>query len=152
MTFESKCGDFYTRPEKLGLWKIIYNPATKKFLRRTAGSWGENEIFDKLSDLEYFTFIFTAKIITFYLIFYTVLAAFCYALWSVFLLTLPEGRPKYTDINGNTKTPGLVTRRMSMNDNSEYEFIRYNKNYAKFYIDETNTFVEGKLERTFCNL
>lgn len=75
--------------------------------------------------------------------FYIALASLCFICWGVFLSTLLQGRPKYTDIIG--QTPGLVAQRMKMNDNSQYETMQFNKNNAKFYIDETNKFVKGKV-------
>lgn len=57
-------------------------------------------------------------------------------------MSLPQERPKYTDIIG--ETPGLASYEMALLDDSEYEYIRYSKSYPKFYIDESNMLVEGK--------
>lgn len=61
----------------------------------------------------------------------------------MFKTTMPEGRPKYTHIIG--KTPSLVIRRMIMDEDSEYEVIRIDKNYRKIFVDETNELVEGRI-------
>jgi sodium/potassium-transporting ATPase subunit beta len=69
--------------------------------------------------------------------------------WFIFATTLLEGRPKYEledSIIGNN--PGLGFRPMPPESNVESTLVWYQKhtpNNSKYWVDEINLFLEGKL-------
>jgi len=78
---------------------FLYNPDTGAILSRTPSSW--------------------AKIIAFYCVYYTLLAAFWIACLNIFFMTLPDGHPKWT-LDGSLigghpgvgMKPGMTTERV----------------------------------------
>ena len=60
---------------------MIYNPDTGEILTRTPKSW--------------------LQITAFYLVYYSLLAAFWLVCLQIFFLTLPEGKPRYKSLLDN---------------------------------------------------
>lgn len=99
---------FYTPPPKVGKWEsfktFLWNSETSQFLGRTGSSW--------------------AKILLFYVIFYTGLAVFFSAMLVVFFQTLDSKVPKWQgDRSLIGSNPGLGFRPMPPDTNVESTLI-----------------------------
>ncbi|KAJ8920639.1 hypothetical protein NQ315_004778 [Exocentrus adspersus] len=110
MADKQKVSEYYTRPPTLGKWEsfrqFLWNSETGQFLGRTGASW--------------------AKILLFYLIFYSVLAGFFAAMLAVFYQTLDARKPKWqlsSSLIGDN--PGLGFRPMPPESNVESTLIWY---------------------------
>jgi len=121
---------YYSRPPVLGKWEgfkqFLWNSETSQFLGRTGSSW--------------------AKILFFYLIFYSALCGFFAAILAVFYQTLDEHRPKWElDASIIGSNPGLGFRPMPPESNVESTLIWYKHSdpeNTKHWVDELNTFLQ----------
>ncbi|XP_065202087.1 sodium/potassium-transporting ATPase subunit beta-2 [Planococcus citri] len=106
--------EFYSPPPKLGKGEqcmtFIWNPETKEFMGRTAGSW--------------------AKILLFYLIFYIVLSVYWGGLWVAFkAIAINKETPRYMLKESLIGTnPGLGFRPMPAAEFVDSALIWYNQN------------------------
>ncbi|CRK90570.1 CLUMA_CG004272, isoform A [Clunio marinus] len=129
MADKNKLGEFYTRPAKLGKWEgfkqFLWNSETSECLGRTGGSW--------------------AKILFFYVIFYTALAGFFAAMLLVFYQTLDENKPKWQLEDGLIgSNPGLGFRPMPPDSNVESTLVWFesdNPDNTAYWIGALNEFL-----------
>lgn len=130
MADKGKQEQYYTPPPKLGKWEgcklFIWNSETHQVFGRTGSSW--------------------AKIVLFYIIFYTALVGFFSAMLVVFYQTLDTRIPKWqleSSLIGNN--PGLGFRPMPPESNVESTLIWFKgtdeKNY-KYWTEELDKFLE----------
>ncbi|CAO1335749.1 unnamed protein product [Diamesa serratosioi] len=132
MADKSKTHEYYVRPVKLGAWKgftqFMWNSETSQFMGRTGPSW--------------------AKILLFYLAFYTVLTAFFMSYWFIFASTLTNAKPKWELSESIIGTnPGLGFRPMPPEDNDQSTLIWYqykNANNSDFWTNSLDEFLERK--------
>lgn len=127
--------DFSRDPLKQKPFKeFIWNGEKNEFLTRNASSWGEScFMVHSLTWAEQIKNDFslrTAKILGFYVIFFAVLIAFWFSLYTIFELTLIEGRPKYFGDGGIVKVPGMSFRPMPniTGDNWNFDRLTFNMN------------------------
>lgn len=115
---------YYSPPPKLGKWEgfctFLWNSETGQFLGRTGSSW--------------------AKILLFYIVFYTVLSGFFAALLVVFFQTLNDDMPKWQLNDGLIgSNPGLGFRPMPPESNVESTLVWYkasSEENMKYWVDE----------------
>lgn len=118
MNGNNKKEEFYTPPPKMsGLEQFqtfLWNPETKQFLGRTAGSW--------------------IKIIFFYTCFYLVLASYWGGLWIAFKTsTITNEKPRYQLAESLIGTnPGLGFRPMPSEDHLDSTLIWYKRDGSGF--------------------
>ncbi|XP_046989972.1 sodium/potassium-transporting ATPase subunit beta-2 [Schistocerca americana] len=127
---EKQVEQFYAPPPKLGKWEafsiFLWNPETHQFLGRTGASW--------------------AKILLFYVLFYTCLAGFFSAMLAIFYQTLDMRIPK-RELDGSLigDNPGLGFRPMPPESNVESTLIWYkgsDENNYKYWVEELDKFLE----------
>ncbi|XP_069691964.1 sodium/potassium-transporting ATPase subunit beta-2-like [Periplaneta americana] len=126
---EKKAEQYYTPPPKLGKWEgfriFLWNSETHQFLGRTGASW--------------------AKILLFYVLFYSGLIGFFIAMIAVFYQTIDLRIPKWQQdksLIGNN--PGLGFRPMPPESNVESTLIWYrgnDENNYKYWTDELDKFL-----------
>lgn len=127
---EKKPEQYYTPPPKLGKWEgfriFLWNSETNQFLGRTGSSW--------------------AKIILFYVIFYTVLIGFFAAMLAIFYQTLDAKVPKWQqDSSIIGSNPGLGFRPMPPESNVESTLIWFQggkKDNYEYWTNELDKFLE----------
>lgn len=120
---------YYSPPPKLDKWEgfklFLWNSETSQCLGRTGSSW--------------------AKIIFFYIVFYSALAGFFAAMLAVFYQTLDDAKPKWTLDNGLIgSNPGLGFRPMPPEENVESTLIWFDVNKPenlKHWINENAKFI-----------
>lgn len=96
----SKKSEYYSPPEEVGCLKFIWDSETSQCLGRTGGSWGKNDLLinimtNILNFLMFSLFLWLAKILCFYVIFYAALSGFFAAIFAVFYQTLEMDKPKW---------------------------------------------------------
>ncbi|XP_026475245.1 sodium/potassium-transporting ATPase subunit beta-2 [Ctenocephalides felis] len=107
---------YYSPPPKLGKWEgfrqFLWNSETSQFLGRTGSSW--------------------AKILFFYICFYSVLTGFFAAMLAVFYQTLDNRMPKWQQDNSLIgSNPGLGFRPMPPESNVESTLVWYRASESK---------------------
>lgn len=103
--------------------KFLYNSETGACLGRTPGSW--------------------AKLITFYLIYYSLLAGFFAICIAVFFTTLDKDRPRQTGYDSLVKgNPGMGFRPMPDVDSTLIRFEQGKPSSYKMYTDHIQAFLE----------
>jgi sodium/potassium-transporting ATPase subunit beta len=126
---EKKPEQYYTPPPKLGKWEgfkiFLWNSETSQFMGRTGSSW--------------------AKIILFYVIFYTALIGFFAAMLAIFYQTLDAKVPKWQlDSSIIGSNPGLGFRPMPPESNVESTLIWFKGNDPsnyKYWTEELDSFL-----------
>ena len=109
-------------------------------------------LFDKIirliNLLILYLFLFTAKILLFYVIFYAVLAGFFAAMLAVFYQTLDENKPKWQLDNGLIgSNPGLGFRPMPPESNVESTLVWFEASKdenIEYWIGAIDEFLDGK--------
>jgi len=103
--------------------KFIYNSETGACLGRTAGSW--------------------AKLLTFYLVYYSCLAGFFAICIAVFFTTLDKDHPRQQGYDSLVKAnPGMGFRPMPDVDSTLIRFEQGNPSSYKIYTDHIQAFLE----------